>query len=394
MSLEKRLKRHLVGPRHGFFAVTPPGLEAICRRELSGLSDTLANVSETKGGVLFQGKLVDMYAANLHLRTASRILMRLCDFTATNFRQLDRQIAALPWELYLPTGEIPAVNVTCRHSRLYHSKAVAEDVSKSIAAYWQETGIGAADLKTQTLFVRIENDHATFSLDSSGANLYRRGLKKHSGSAPLRETLAAGILYLADYDPRQPLADPMCGSGTFALEAALMARQIPPGRHRSFAFMQWPAFKERQWQYMLNQADQRTAPLAAPMIMASDQDPAACRQLAQCAARFALDDAITVRREDFFDPGDDMPPASAPGLVVLNPPYGLRLKPQGGIGSFYTAIGRQMKSQYPGWRFALVTPHPDIADLIPFAARRTPLFHGGLKLTLLSGEIPEPQGSI
>lgn len=394
MSLEKRLKRHVIGPRHGFFAVTPPGLESLCRRELSGLSETMEIVSETRGGVLFLGKLVDMYTANLHLRTAGRILMRIADFPASNFRQLDRQITALPWELYLPPGAIPGVNTTCRHSRLYHSQAVARHVSDSIAACWQAIGTQAARSKGQTLFLRIENDQVTLSLDSSGTNLYRRGLKKHPGSAPLRETLAAGILYLAGYDPRRPLADPMCGSGTFALEAALMAKQIPPGRHRPFAFMQWPAFKARQWHYLLNQADQCTSPLPPPMIMASDQDAAACRQLAQCAARFELDDAITVRREDFFNPDDNSPLSSAPGLVVLNPPYGRRLKPQGDIRSFYTAIGRQLKRRYAGWRFALVVPHPGIADLIPFAAGRTPLVHGGLKLTLLSGEIPESQGSM
>jgi putative N6-adenine-specific DNA methylase len=327
--------------------------------------------------------------ANLHLRTAGRVLLRLSSFAATNFRQLKKQIATIPWELYLPAGAVPACHAACRSSRLYHSQAVNQHVTEVISSQWQKLGITPFQTPEQAVFIRIAQDQVTVSLDSSGANLYRRGLKTHHSPAPLRETLAAGILALAGYDPRRPLADPMCGSGTFALEAALMAKRIPPGRFRTFPFMQWPAFRPRQWHFILSRADSKAVQYSAPHILAADRDASACRQLADCVARHQLDDAVQVQWRDFFDPSVLASTASLSGLVVLNPPYGRRLKPDNTIDGFYQAIGRQLCNGYPGWNLALVVPKARLADLLPFATQPTPLIHGGLELTLLTGTIPK-----
>lgn len=389
MSLEKRIKRHVVGPRHEFFAVTHPGFEVLCRQELTSLSESVEIVAETRGGIAFRGKMADLYQANLHVRTAGRFLLRLTSFSATNFRQFEKKAASLPWELFLTVGTVPSVKVTCRRSRLYHSQAVAQRMATLMAGHWEKLGISVRSDLNQTLFIRIEKDRIAFSLDSSGANLYQRGLKTHHSPAPLRETLAAAILLAGGYQSRRPLADPMCGSGTFTLEAALMAKEIPPGFHRKFAFMDWPAFGPSQWHYFLAEAAGMRRQCTAPLILASDQDEAICRKLSHCVDRYQLDDAVTVRQQNFFTPPSDPSPVSPPGLVVLNPPYGRRLKADQPIASFYKAIGIQLQNRYPGWRLAMVVPNPRFARLMPFTVTTRPLVHGGLNLTLLTGRIPK-----
>jgi putative N6-adenine-specific DNA methylase len=389
MGLEKRIKRHVVGPHHDFFAVTHPGFEALCRQELTALSKSVEIVAETKGGITFRGKMADLYRANLHVRTAGRFLLRLIDFSATNFRQFEKKAASLPWELFLPAGAVPTVKATCRHSRLYHSQAVAQRTTALMAGHWEKLGVPIRNDLDQTLFIRIEKDRITFSLDSSGANLYQRGLKTHHSPAPLRETLAAAILLAGGYQPRRSLADPMCGSGTFTLEAALMAKQIPPGFHRKFAFMDWPAFGPSQWNYFLAEAARMRRQCTAPLILASDQDEATCRKLSECIDRCRLNDAVTVRQRDFFAPPSDRSTILPPGLVVLNPPYGHRLKTDQPIASLYKAIGIQLRNRFPGWRLAMVVPNPRFARLMPFTATTKPLVHGGLNLALLTGRIPE-----
>lgn len=389
MRLEKRIKRHVVGPRHEFFAATHPGFEALCRQELTTLSESVEIVAETKGGITFYGKMADLYQANLHVRTAGRFLLRLTAFSATNFRQFEKKAASLPWELFLPAGAVPSVKATCRHSRLYHSQAVVQRMTALMAGHWEKLGIPVRNDLGQTLFIRIERDRITFSLDSSGENLYQRGLKTHHSPAPLRETLAAAILLASGYQSQHPLADPMCGSGTFALEAALMTKQIPPGFHRKFAFMDWPAFGPSQWNYFLTEAARMRRQCTSPLILASDQDEGACRKLSECIDRCRFNDAVIVRQHDFFAPPRDRSPISPPGLVVLNPPYGRRLKTDQPIASFYKAIGVQLRNSYPGWRLAMVVPDPRFARLIPFTVTSKPLVHGGLNLALLTGRIPK-----
>jgi putative N6-adenine-specific DNA methylase len=388
MNLEKRIKRHVIGPRHEFFAVTHPGFETLCRQELITVSKSVEITAEEKGGIVFQGKMADLYRVNLHVRTAGRFLMRLAGFSATNFRQFEKKAANLPWELYLPIGVVPAIKAACRRSRLYHSRAVEQRMTALMAGHWKKLGISVRGDMGQTLYVRIEKDRITLSLDSSGANLYRRSLKTHHSPAPLRETLAAGILLKGGYHPRRPLADPMSGSGTFALEAALMAKRIAPGFFRKFAFMDWPAFGAAQWNYLVAEAAGMRLECAAPLILASDSNETACRELATQVDRYQFNDAVIVQQHDFFAPPDGRDIMSRPGLVVLNPPYGRRLKTDRPVESFYQAIGKQLQTGYPGWRLAMVVPTPRLDRVMPFPVTTGPLTHGGLNLALLTGRIP------
>ena len=240
--LEKRIRRHVIGKSHRFFAVTAPGLEPLCLGELESLGLTGAAV---EGGVEFSGRLQAAYLANLCLRTANRILLRVHEFRATSFRALAQEAASFPWELFIAPGAPLRIHVTTHHCRLHHSDAIAERVQNAIAERLSAFSVAEARMPLQ-IFIRGVDDRFTASLDSSGENLYRRGIKTHAGKAPLRETLAAAALMLAGYSGEGFLLDPMCGAGTFALEAALMAKHLPPGGHRDFAFMAWPGFRPQQ----------------------------------------------------------------------------------------------------------------------------------------------------
>jgi putative N6-adenine-specific DNA methylase len=388
MNLDKQIKRHVIGRRHLFFAVAAPDLEVLVARELEGLSDTIQDVSTEKGGVSFSGRLEDLYRANLHLRTAGRILLRLSDFKATHFRQLEKKTAEIVWSRYLPVGSVPACKTAAHRSRLYHSQAVAQAVQRAIRRHWLSLGAPTHDNPDQTLYVRLDNDAVRLSLDSSGANLYRRGIKTHPAAAPLRETLAAAVLQMAGYDPLRPLLDPMCGSGTFALEAALIARRIPAGYRRNFAFMQWPCFRQPRWDYLKNTAAKQIRQLERPLIHASDIDPAVSLRLSHCVRENELSDAVTVRCADFFSlpPDADAHVATGTGLIVLNPPYGLRLTgphPE----TFYRRIGERLARDFKGWQVAWIVPRPGLVPSVSTHLIPHRLTHGGLPLTLLIGTV-------
>ena len=318
--LEKRIRRHVIGKSQRFFAVTAPGLEPLCLGELESLGLTGAAV---EGGVEFSGRLQAAYLANLCLRTANRILLRVQKFRATSFRALAQEAASLPWELFIAPGTPLRIHVTTHHCRLHHSDAIAERVQNAITERLSDFSVAEARMPLQ-IFIRGVDDRFTASLDSSGENLYRRGIKTHAGEAPLRETLAAAVLMLAGYSGEAFLLDPMCGAGTFSLEAALMAKHLPPGGHRDFAFMAWPGFRPPHWDFLKRNAAAQVIRLSTPRIMASDNDPHACRALEECVGRHGLADAVCVSCRNFFDI-DPRDLTDRPGLIALNPPYGRRL---------------------------------------------------------------------
>lgn len=388
VNLEKQIRRHVVAQRHPFFAQSAPGFEAVCRHELHGLLPAIGDEVVARGGIAFTGHLLDLYRANLHLRTAGRLLLRIAEFRATNFEQLALKTGSITWAWYLPWGTLPRCRVTTHHSRLFHSGAVAVRIVDAIDRYWRLQGVAATPVPCQTLFVRMENDRAMLSLDSSGEHLYRRGVKHHRARAPLRETLAAAILLQAGYRPDMPLLDPMCGAGTFSLEAALMAKNMAPGLLREFAFTQWPAFRPRQWNHLKTEAQGACRRLSRPLIMASDIDRTACSDLHDCVDRHGLTDAVHVSCRDFFDlkPGDDCGDLRE-GLVVLNPPYGLRLKAGRQVSALFRGIGLKLRTDFKGWNAAVLVPRPDLARHLPSQFTRTPFTHGGLAMLLMSGRI-------
>ncbi len=389
INLGKRIKRHVIGQRLTFFATSTPGLETAVRDELIRLSPTVQVTEVIRGGVTFMGRLSDLYRANLHLFCPGRILLRLADFKATNFLQLRKRLTALPWHLYLPQAMIPGCKVRTHRSRLFHTLAIAQEIEHAITAYWQLHGRTPLATNRQTLYVRIDQDRVSLSLDSSGANLYRRGLKTHATRAPLRETTAAAILQLAGYRPDRPLCDPMSGAGTFSLEAALVAKNLAPGARRTFPFLEWPAFQTAHWQHLLAKAAGAVKCPEHPLIWASDIEDAAVAALRTCVARNGLEDAVVVERRDFLDGSTRWSESGGPtGLIVLNPPYGRRLIPSGSLRFFYERIALRLRTAFPGWRAAIIVPERALGELFPFCARVQAFEHGGLRLYLLMGAIP------
>jgi putative N6-adenine-specific DNA methylase len=388
-SLEKRIKRHVIGKTHRFFAVTLPGTESLCLAELKSLGPT-GEVRE--GGVEFEGRMQDLYAANLMLRTAGRILMRLVSLRAASFEALRSASGAFPWELFIGTAATLRFRVTTHHCRLHHTEAIAERMRAAIAERMATLSPPAEpsgrSLPVQQIFVRGVDDRFTVSLDGSGESLYRRGIKTHGGPAPLRETLAAAALMLAGYSGEEALLDPMCGTGTFAIEAAMMAKCRPPGWHREFAFMAWPAFRPQRWEFLKRRAGDQARCLEAPRIWASDLSRDACERLEQSIRRHDLADAVSVTCRDFFDL-DPRKLSIQPGLVTLNPPYGRRL---GGIArgaALLQDVLGVLAERYRGWRVLLIAPHAVRRRPLPFKAAEHRLAHGGVSIDVLCGRVAD-----
>jgi len=283
--------------------------------------------------------------------------------------------------VFLPPALLPDINVSSRRSRLYHTDLIADSVREGLVARLGPPTAPQAHEFPQILFVRLADDQVTLSLDSSGESLYKRGLKEGPARAPIRETMAAAMLLAAGYDGRRPLVDPMCGSGTFSLEAAMMVKRMAPGGRRAFAFMGWPAFRDNQWAYLKREAEDAERRVDGPLIFASDIDADACRRLARGVADNGLSDAVRVTQEDFFESEGEQY-GSVPGLVVINPPYGVRLGSIKAAEALFGRICLHLTKAFKGWDVAMIAPQRRQLESVPFPVRQVPLLHGGLKLTL------------
>jgi len=362
---------------------------------MKSLPLSMAEFSMVRGGIEFNGRLNDCYIANLHLRIANRVLMRIAGFKASNFSRLEKNLSLLPWELYLPHGMIPEISTSTKHSRLYHKEAIDERIKAAIVNrqglvdfYQRPESIAPL---SQELFVRVVDDHFTVSIDSSGELLYKRGLKEHNARAPIRETIAAAALRMAGYSGDEPLLDPMSGSGTFSLEAAMIATGRPSGLYREFAFMGWPSFVPEQWRYIRKESEKKIIDLKSPLIIASEKDPRLHEALKERIDRHNLSKAIIVINRDFFDlKRKDLPVifnTPRPGLVIINPPYGVRLGTKKKSRELFLQIIKKLGNDFKGWRYALFIHDYTLIREVPFKKNSIALDHGGLKLTLLTGTV-------
>jgi len=339
-----------------FFAVSAPGLEALLAAEMVQLGLISAPAGNETGGVSFSGGLAELYRANLHLRTASRVLLRLGDFHAASFSELVARAARIEWERYLRPGQPVAVSASCHKSRLYHSDAVAGRVAVAIGQRLGKpsplvrTAAEEAGQPAQLVLARLLNDHVTLSLDSSGALLHRRGYRLETAKAPLRETLAAALLLQSGWDRTSPLLDPFCGSGTIAIEAALMARHIPPGARRKFAFMDWPGFNRDLWGELLKTASGESSS-NPPIIQASDRDAGAIRIAQANAERAGAAEWIEFSQRAV----SAVQPPAGPGWVVTNPPYGRRVSAGKDLRDLYAQFGHVLRRSCPGWHAAVLS---------------------------------------
>jgi putative N6-adenine-specific DNA methylase len=347
------LTRGEVSERLSLFAVTAPGLESLTGRELEQLG--LPPSDTEPGGVAFQGSLIDVARANLWLRTATRVLVRLGSFHSRALGELERKSAELPWRDWLAPGVPLAVRVTCRKSRLFHQRAVAERILAASGAPGATVAGAAPDDEEcpgQLVVVRVFRDECTVSLDSSGALLHRRGYRLQTGKAPLRETLAAGLLIASGWQPDEPLIDPFCGSGTIPIEAALLARRLAPGGRRDFAFQRWPRWDAALWRGLLQQANEIALARAPAPIIGADRDAGAI-----AAARANADRAGVAEDVEFHHAAlSALAPPAGPGHLVTNPPYGVRVGEAGALRDLYARLGQVARQRLAGWRLALLLP--------------------------------------
>jgi putative N6-adenine-specific DNA methylase len=355
------------------FLVGPPGLETVMGRE--ALSAGFAGAAAVPGGVAFQGGWPEVWRANLELRTVVRVLARVAEFRAMHPAQLDKRARRVPWADILRPDVTVKVEATCRKSRIYHAGAAAERVARAIA---DATGTKAGDAGEITIKVRLDDDLCTISLDTTGESLHKRGHKPSVGKAPMRETLAAAFLMQCGFDGTEPVYDPMCGSGTFVLEAAEMAAGLLPGRSRAFAFERLAGFDARAFA-ALKQG--RAVHRPKVRFIGSDRDDGAIRAATANAEAAGISDLAQFERRAV---SDISAPEGPPGLVIVNPPYGARIGDRKTLFALYGALGRVLSERFRGWRVGLVTSDGGLAKAtgLPFLPTEPPVPHGGLKITL------------
>jgi putative N6-adenine-specific DNA methylase len=386
-----------------FFVVTAPGLENITSQEMRsiGLLPKQAKqrreewkiTGEEGGGVVFEGSFDHLYRANLRLRTASRVLVRLGEFHAVAFPELVIKAAGLAWERYLTPGQPVTLHVTCHKSRLYHSDAVAERVLAAIrerlgkSSRIQKSRPNGAPSPAQRIVVRFVNDQCTISVDSSGELLHRRGYRLETAKAPLRETLAAAVLLASGWEPSAPLLDPFCGSGTIAIEAALIALGRPPGADRRFAFMDWPGYDPTRWEATQSAAAQlkRQVEGGSPLIFASDRDAGAVRISQANAERAGVEGLIRFTQHAV----SAIEPPATPGWVVTNPPYGLRISASKDVRNLYAQFGNVLRDRCPGWQVTVLSNDLHLLGQLGFPLDTAlSTLNGGVGVRIARGQVP------
>jgi putative N6-adenine-specific DNA methylase len=361
------------------FAVCAPGLEPVLLSELQALG---YQGRAAGGGVELEGTLDDVMRLNLWLRTASRVLVRMGELKATAFPELVRKASALPWEKFVKTKA--QLRVTCRKSRLYHSSAVAERLHTAMEERLKHTiqmqkassdddGNGP-QLPAQLFVARFEHDVCTVSADSSGTLLHQRGYRGPQAKAPLRETLAAALLLAAGWTGETALCDPLCGSGTIAIEGALIAMRRAPGWQRSFAFQEWPGFDARAFQDLQVAARAGEQPLKI-QIEASDQDAGAVAAARENAARANVE--LTLAQRQLAQ----LTPAAGPGLIACNPPYGVRVG--GDVRRIFRELGDALKKR-PAYGLAALAADESAATAAGLQLRRLlKTQNGGIPISFL-----------
>lgn len=384
-AFEKQVKRRITARNFEFFAVCPPGLKGVCKNELRRLGLSEESLDQTKGGIGFFAPPSVCMELNLKLGSASRILMRIDGFKADTFRHLEQKMAGIDWHLYLPINVEPAFKVTCSKSALYHSDAVAQRCERIIRQHMSNAEGKTCPSKKhrQTIYIRAVQDRFTISLDSSGDPLYKRGIKKTTTPAPLRETIAFAMLKWTDFSADDILVDPMCGSGTFSLEAAMIKTGMPPGYTRSFAFQDWPGFSRKTFAWLKSQAKSNFIPYFRPEIFASDIGDNAVQALKHNASPL-FENLCAVYRSDFFSLA---PPSDKKGVIVLNPPYGKRLGENNQTSAFYRELSTKLKKDFKGWRAGIIFPSVSLFKASGLSLIPHPVFHGGLDVVAGTGII-------
>lgn len=366
--------------KYEMVATTLMGLEQTLADEITALGGERVKV--LKRAVSFAGDDTLLYTCNLALRSALRVLVPLAEFTAGNEDQLYNRIKDFPWEdIFSPEQTFvidPVVSGTVfRHSHYVALKSKDAIADRFRARYGRRPGVDTRDPDIY-LHLRVHESRVTVSIDSSGVSLDKRGYRKVANEAPLNEVLAAGILLLSGWTPAQPLVDPMAGSGTFGIEAALIGTRTPPGMHRTFAFQRWNEYDANLFEkvrYGLSRTIRDTGlKIYSRDILGRNMDI-----ISQNAEKAGMDEYLSIRKEDFFESS----PKEPGGVVVINPPYGERLQ-MTDIELFYKRMGDTLKQRYEGYDAWIISSDLEALKAIGLKAGfKTDLMNGGLPARLV-----------
>ena len=365
-----------------FFASCPRGLEAILDEDLAA-----AGVKESKqipGGVHFAADWPACYAANLHSRIATRILWRVAHGRYTKEDDIYKLALDTAWPTWFAPAQTIRVDVTAVKSPLKSLEFITLRIKDAICDRFRGDTGKRPSVDTREPEVRIHGfitaDQCTLYLDTSGAPLYQRGLRQKTVDAPLKENVAAGILRLSGWQPGMTMLDPMCGSGTFLLEAAQMALNIAPGAGRDFGFQRLKNFQLAVWKDLLDEAMDAEKPAAPARIYGSDISPVAARAALANLDRAGLLPAVALRTGDVLEIEAPEIAGDEPGIMIANPPYGERLSELDELAAFYPQLGSALKRNFAGWNCHFLTADmrlPKLMRLTP--SKKTPLFNGAIE---------------
>ncbi|MFW5394310.1 MAG: putative N6-adenine-specific DNA methylase [Candidatus Accumulibacter regalis] len=364
-----------------FFASCPRGLETLLAEDLAmaGASD----LKQISGGVHFFAEWPVCYRLNLHSRIATRVLCRVAHARYAKEEDIYQLALETAWPKWFVPEQTIRVDVNAVKSPLKSIDFVTLRIKDAICDRFRRDFGRRPSVDTRQPDVRIQgfisSDECTLYLDTSGAPLYQRGFRQKTVEAPLRENLAAGILRLSGWQPGIPLLDPMCGSGTFLLEAAQIALGLAPGARRDFAFQNLLNFDAAAWQALHDAARAGEKPVVDARIFGSDVSPVAVRAALANLDRAGLLPAVSLRSGDLL--AIDAPASS--GIMVSNPPYGERVSSDDELAAFYPLLGQALKQRFAGWTCYLIsadTRLPKMVRLTP--SKKTPLFNGALDCRL------------
>ena len=364
-----------------FFASCPRGLEHLLAEDLAAAG--AGAITEIAGGVHFSGDWPVCYRANLDSRIATRILWRVARAPYASEDDVYRLALETPWPRWFLTRQTIRVDVTAQKSPLKSIEFVTLRIKDAVCDRFRREAGSRPSVDTRQPDVRIQaflsHNECTLYVDTSGAPLHQRGFRQKTVDAPLKENLAAGILRLSGWQPGIPLLDPMCGSGTFLLEAAQMALGRAPGARREFAFQRLRQFQPELWQGLLEGARAGERAATEMAIFGSDISPVAVRATQANLDRAGLLPAVHLTAGDLL--AIEAPAAS--GIMVSNPPYGERVSDDDELARFYPLLGSALKRRFAGWTCCLIsadTRLPKLVRLTP--SRKTPLFNGALECRL------------
>ncbi len=369
-----------------FFAPCPRGLEALLAQELTGLG--AQDVASGYGGVAFAGDFTLCYRVNLHSRIASRVLWRIGGGEYRDEEDVYQGALSFDWPDFFSVDRTIVVKMTAQKSPLKSLEFTTLRIKDAVCDRFREATGERPNVDIREPDVRIyaflTSDTCTLYLDTSGDSLFKRGLRKQAGAAPLNENLAAGMLMLSGWQPGTPLFDPMCGSGTILMEAALMALNIAPGSRRSFGFMKLSNFDAVVWNKLRDAAVAAQRPAEPQAIFGRDLFGDSLRDAQVNLEAAGLSGVVQLKQGNVLE----VPAPAESGTIVTNPPYGVRIGEQAELAEFYPKLGDWLKRKCAGWNAYILSADMELPKLIRLAAsKRTPLFNGALECRLFEYKI-------